>query len=98
MAVLDDFRRLLTVRDGKLKRRKSYLRTDKGHRGEWQAFADAIRLGKPSPTPFSEIVNSTLATLALARACSNHSWIDIETESVLTELHKQNEIVLSDKE
>jgi len=34
VAVLDDFRRLLTVRDGKLKRRKSYLRTDKGHRGE----------------------------------------------------------------
>jgi predicted dehydrogenase len=39
------------------------LQQDKGHRGEWEAFAAAIRGGGESPVPFDQIVMSTLATL-----------------------------------
>jgi predicted dehydrogenase len=63
VAVLDDFRRLELVRHGHKRLFRSRLRQDKGHRGEWTAFADAIRSGGESPIPFDQIVASTLATL-----------------------------------
>lgn len=65
VAVLDDFRRLELIRGGKKHVFRSRLRQDKGHRGEWEAFAAAIRNGSESPILFSEIVNTMMATFAL---------------------------------
>ena len=70
VAVLDDFRRLELVRHGRAKVTRSRLRQDKGHYGEWEAFASAVRSAGPEPIPFSEIVATTLATL---RAAESHS-------------------------
>jgi predicted dehydrogenase/threonine dehydrogenase-like Zn-dependent dehydrogenase len=64
VAVLEDFRRLELVRRGHKQLLRSRLRQEKGHRGEWQAFASALREGSDAPIPFSEIVATTLATLA----------------------------------
>lgn len=77
VGVLDDFRELLTIQNGKTIRRKSRLHIDKGHRGEWQSFVDAVRGGKPSPIPIRDLINSTLATLAISRGRSDPSWIDV---------------------
>jgi predicted dehydrogenase/threonine dehydrogenase-like Zn-dependent dehydrogenase len=63
--VLDDFRRLELVRGGKRQIFRSRLRQDKGHRGEWIAFANSIRNASASPVAFSEIVNTMQATFAL---------------------------------
>ncbi len=63
VAVLEDFRTLELVRHGKRQMERSRLQQDKGHRGEWEAFAAAIRGGGESPIPFDQIVTSTLATL-----------------------------------
>ncbi len=65
VAVLDDFRCLELVRNGRRKISRSPLRQNKGHRAECEAFVAAIRNGSPSPIPFREIVNSMLATFAL---------------------------------
>ena len=66
VAVLEDFRRLELVRDWKEDACSArFLRQDKGHRGEWQAFVTAIKTGTESPIPFREIVNTMLATFAL---------------------------------
>lgn len=62
-AVLDDFRRMELVRNGRAQRVRSRLRQDKGHRAEWAAFVDSIRLDKDAPISFEDIVCSTLATL-----------------------------------
>jgi predicted dehydrogenase/threonine dehydrogenase-like Zn-dependent dehydrogenase len=62
-AVLDDFRRMELVRNGRAQTVRSRLRQDKGHRAEWAAFVDRIRLGKDAPIAFEDIVCSTLATL-----------------------------------
>jgi predicted dehydrogenase len=62
-AVLDDFRRMELVRNGQAQRVRSRWRQDKGHRAEWTAFVDNIRLGKNVPIAFEDIVCSTLATL-----------------------------------
>ena len=61
--VLDDFRRLELVRNGRRQTIRSRFRQDKGHRAEWAAFADFIRLRSNPPLPFENLVCSTLATL-----------------------------------
>jgi len=63
VAVLEDFRRLELVRQGRKRVFRSLLRQDKGHSGEWKAFAAALRIGAEGPIPFNEIVSTTLATL-----------------------------------
>ncbi len=63
VATLEDFRRLEFVRHGRRQIFRARLRQDKGHRGEWEAFAAAIRSGAGAPIPFSEIVATSLATL-----------------------------------
>jgi predicted dehydrogenase/threonine dehydrogenase-like Zn-dependent dehydrogenase len=63
IAVLEDFRRLELVRRGRKQVFRSRFRSDKGHRGEWEAFAAAIRVGEQVPISFPEIVATTLATL-----------------------------------
>jgi predicted dehydrogenase len=63
IAVLEDFRRLELVSQGRKRAFRSLLRQDKGHRGEWQEFATALRTGGKAPISFHEIVSTTLATL-----------------------------------
>jgi len=63
IAVLEDFRSLELVRHGKKRTMRSHFRQDKGHRGEWEAFAAAIRHGREAPIAFDDIVTSTLTTL-----------------------------------
>ena len=71
VAVLDDFRRLELVRNGRQRIIRSHLRQDKGHRAEWEAFSCAIRGGGESPIPFSEIVATTIATLRAVESRSS---------------------------
>jgi predicted dehydrogenase/threonine dehydrogenase-like Zn-dependent dehydrogenase len=70
VAVLEDFRRLELVRNGKKRVFRSLLRQNKGHRGEWEAFMTAIQTGAESPIPFPEVVNTMLATFALEESRS----------------------------
>ncbi|HEY1462091.1 MAG TPA: bi-domain-containing oxidoreductase [Terriglobales bacterium] len=62
-AILEDFRRCELVRNGKKKKLRSIFSQDKGHDGEWRAFADAVKNNGDAPIPFAEIVTSTLITL-----------------------------------
>lgn len=67
-AVLDDFRRLDLVRHGKKESMRSWFKQDKGHVAEWQAFAESIRSGTPTPISFDEIFATTLATIRIAES------------------------------
>ncbi|HEX2122679.1 MAG TPA: bi-domain-containing oxidoreductase [Thermoanaerobaculia bacterium] len=67
-AVLEDFRRLELFANGRRSVTRSILRSDKGHRAGFAAFADAIRRGGPSPIPFEEIVTTTRAVFAARRS------------------------------
>jgi len=84
IAVLDDFRELQMIRDGKRAVAKSRLRVDKGHRGEWEALSAVIRSGGPSPIPVNDLINSTLVTFALIRSATNGTWIDVDTEEFIS--------------
>ena len=68
VAVLDDFRSLETVQDGRRQTVRSRLRQDKGHQGEWQAFAEALLAGGPPPIPYAQLFGVTRATFAAVEA------------------------------
>jgi predicted dehydrogenase len=85
IAILDDFKELRAVRDGRSRTYKTRLRVDKGHRGEWVSFAEAIRAGGPNPIDIGSLMNSTLATFSLARACASGSVIDVDTDRFLAQ-------------
>jgi len=63
VAVLDDFRSLEMVQDGR-RTVKKLARQDKGHFGEWQAFVKAIREGGQPPIPYEHLIGVTKATFA----------------------------------
>ncbi|PWH12559.1 MAG: hypothetical protein DDG60_12270 [Anaerolineae bacterium] len=62
VAVLDDFRTLETVKDGKKKTVK-LASQDKGHFNEMQALVRAIREGIP-PIPYDQLIGVTQASFA----------------------------------
>jgi len=68
VAVLEDFRYLEMVRDGKRQVIRSRLRQDKGHQGEWQAFAQALQAGSPPPIPYPQLFGVSRAALAAVQA------------------------------
>lgn len=65
-AVLEDFSRLQLFYQGYRRTFRRWLRSDKGHQGEWEAIAKAICDGGPEPVPFQELVAVTQKTLAVA--------------------------------
>jgi predicted dehydrogenase/threonine dehydrogenase-like Zn-dependent dehydrogenase len=77
VAVLDDFRRLELVQDGKRQVRSTPLRQDKGHQAEWQAFAAAIEAGGPPPIPYEHLVGVTLASFAAVQALRSSETVPI---------------------
>lgn len=83
VAVLEDFRELHLVHRGNRKTSRSRLRIDKGHRGEWAAFAQSLRSGGPLPIPLEDLVNVTLATIALRRPSPDGCASRIDTSEFM---------------
>jgi predicted dehydrogenase/threonine dehydrogenase-like Zn-dependent dehydrogenase len=81
--IIDNFRSIEWVRRGKRKRRKSWLRQDKGHLGELQAFVEAIKDGKPSPIDFQEAVMTTLTTFKIVESIARGVPIEIDLSEVV---------------
>jgi predicted dehydrogenase len=68
VAVLDDFRSLALVRDGRRRTLQTRLRQDKGHRAEWEAFSQAIITGGPPPIHYSDLLGVTRASFTALSA------------------------------
>jgi predicted dehydrogenase/threonine dehydrogenase-like Zn-dependent dehydrogenase len=83
VAVLEDFRRLELFRHGSKQVLRSRWRQDKGHRGEWEAFARSIRDGGESPIPFDEIIASTLATLRILESRSTGQPVTVDAPAFM---------------
>lgn len=61
-AVLSDYRRLETYAGGKRRVKRSRLRQDKGHVGEWVAFSRAAAAGGSPPIPYDQLFGVMEAT------------------------------------
>jgi predicted dehydrogenase/threonine dehydrogenase-like Zn-dependent dehydrogenase len=64
VAVLDDFRTLSLVHNGRRTLMQSRLAQDKGHRACWESFLAAVREMKAPPIPYSDLVDVTRASFA----------------------------------
>ena len=62
---IEDFRRLTITGNGRVRKKRSYGRQDKGHRAELRAFVEAVIAGGPPPIEETQLVNSSLATIAV---------------------------------
>ena len=75
VAVLDDFRSLLTVKDGK--RTEERGAQDKGWRGEWLAFASAIQESGQPPIPYAQLLGVTRAMFGVMESIRGGSSIQL---------------------
>ena len=91
VAILEDFRRLELVRNGRKQITRARWGQDKGHKAEMQAFVDALR-GKTSlPIPFEQIVGSTLATMRIQNSCQTGQTLTVQlSEFVSSALQKKS--------
>jgi predicted dehydrogenase/threonine dehydrogenase-like Zn-dependent dehydrogenase len=80
IAILEDFRRLELVRNGRKRVTRARWTQDKGHKAEMRAFVDAVRGGMRTPIPFEQIVGSTLATLRLQNSCQTGQPLKVELD------------------
>ncbi len=67
IAVLDDFRRLEIVKDGKRKEEKLAAQ-DKGWKDEMRTFAKSIREGGEPPIPYEQLIGVTKSTFAVVES------------------------------
>lgn len=65
-AILDDYRQLTLMENGKSTSHKSA--PDKGHASEMKTLAEAIQHGKLSPVPFEQAVWATQVTFAIEQS------------------------------
>ncbi len=81
-AVLDDFRRLEKVQDGRRRVKRSWLRQDKGHGAECEAFLRAVQSGGSSPIPLAELVATTRASFAAVESLRQGIPVDVRLDDV----------------
>jgi len=77
VAVLDDFRALETIRDGRRKAWKNIWKQDKGHTAEMRALAAAVASGQP-PIPYEQLAGVTRASFAAVDALRSGFPVPIE--------------------
>ncbi len=75
IAVLDDFRALEMVEDGKKKEVRGAQ--DKGWKNEMIAFAKAIREGGQPPIPYEQLIGVTKYTFAVVESSRDNNSINI---------------------
>jgi predicted dehydrogenase/threonine dehydrogenase-like Zn-dependent dehydrogenase len=79
VGILDDFRNLTWIADGRKRAFKSRLRQDKGHQGEWEAFVNAILHTQEPPIPYDQLFAVTRATFAAVQALRSGDPVSITT-------------------
>jgi predicted dehydrogenase len=77
VAVLDDYRSLEMVHNGRRQTVRSRLRQDKGHQAEWEVLAQAILAGGEPPIPYAQLYGVTAATFAAVEALRSGERVTI---------------------
>ncbi|MBI5960531.1 MAG: bi-domain-containing oxidoreductase [Chloroflexi bacterium] len=89
VAVLDDYRELELVHNGKRRRQKERLRPSKGHHQEWEALAQAAKAGTPAPIAVEEIVLSHLATFAALDSLRQNAPVMVDAQAFWQQVSDQ---------
>jgi predicted dehydrogenase len=81
VGVLNDFRKLTLIQKGKQKTKRDLLRQDKGHRGAWEAFLNALQNSKKPPIPYQQLIGVTQASFAAVEALRSGERVAINPPS-----------------
>ena len=76
---IEDFRRLTATGNGRVRKKRIRGRQDKGHRAELQAFVDAVIAGGRPPVDEAQLLNSSLATLAVVESLAKGARVVLES-------------------
>jgi len=71
VAIMDDFRSLDLIKNGRRKTISNPLAQDKGHRAAWEAFVNTVKAGGPAPISYEEIAAVHRTVFAAARALTS---------------------------
>ena len=77
IAILDDWRKLTMVSNGKHNVKQHRLRQDKGHQNAWRAFLESLRHQKTPPIPYDQIIGVSQASFAAVQSLHTHEPIII---------------------
>jgi predicted dehydrogenase/threonine dehydrogenase-like Zn-dependent dehydrogenase len=77
VATIDNFRLFEIVANGKVRRQSSRLKQDKGHHGELDAFVAAVVENTGPPLPEVELVEASLATIAVVESLRTGSVVSL---------------------
>ncbi|MBF0323901.1 MAG: bi-domain-containing oxidoreductase [Alphaproteobacteria bacterium] len=77
VAVIDNFLTLSVTENGKTRTEKAGLGQDKGHRAELEAFAAAVAAGGPAPADEAELIETSLATIAVLESLAQGQRIHL---------------------
>jgi predicted dehydrogenase len=87
-AVLEDFRYLELVRNGRKRTVRSRWRQDKGHVAEWAAFVRSLQPKAAPAIGFDELICSTLATLRIEESVATGMAAAVDVASFLDGVRK----------
>jgi predicted dehydrogenase/threonine dehydrogenase-like Zn-dependent dehydrogenase len=90
VAILEDFRRLELVRNGRKQIARNRWAQDKGHKHEMREFVSALQRKTPPRISPELIVASTLATLRLQNACQLGQALDVDVREFMTAAVEDN--------
>lgn len=76
-AALEDFRRLTIWSGGRRNERRAWLRADKGHRAQWEAFASAALAGRPAPVALDDVLATMRAALAARESLRSGRAVEV---------------------
>lgn len=77
IAVLNDFRSLELLDQGRRKQMRSWFRQDKGHAAAWNAFLRAIQEHLPPPISYSHLWGSAAASFAVMESLQTGSSVSL---------------------
>ncbi|BAE48844.1 bi-domain-containing oxidoreductase [Paramagnetospirillum magneticum] len=77
VAVIDNFLTLSITQGGRTRTEKS-LGQDKGHRAELDAFTRAVATGGPAPADEAELIETSLATIAVLESLRDGRRVSLE--------------------
>ena len=75
---IDDFRRLTIAGNGRVRKKRPRGGQDKGHRAELREFVKAVVSGGPPPIDEAQLLNSSLATIAVLESLVTGARVVLE--------------------
>jgi predicted dehydrogenase len=78
VVVIDNFLSLSITENGKTRTEKA-MGQDKGHRAELEGFVRAVAAGGPPPADESELIETSLATIAVLESLRDGRRVDLES-------------------